>query len=81
MKKILGLGILLLLFIAYANRSVKDAARPYVFDSLSDIKPKQVALVLGTSPVLKNGKPTYTFNTAWKPQKLCLQKEKLGILS
>jgi len=77
MKKILGLGILLLLFIAYANRSVKHAARPYVFDSLADVKPKQVALVLGTSPVLKNGKTNLYFQYRMEAAQKLFQRGKV----
>jgi len=77
MKKILGLGILLLLFTAYANRSVKYAARPYVFDSLADIKPKQVALVLGTSPVLKNGKTNLYFQYRMEAAQKLFQRGKV----
>jgi len=56
-------SLLLLLGVLYCNIRIEHYAKTRVYDEISDIPHRQTALVLGTSPTGRNGKPNRYFIT------------------
>ena len=51
----------MLLFVLFCNIGIELYAKTRVYDNISDIPHRQTALVLGTSPTGRNGKPNRYF--------------------
>ena len=60
-KWILWLGLVLLGFILYSNIRIDRYAKGRLYDTVSDVPHYHTALVLGTSPIGRNGGPNLYF--------------------
>lgn len=65
-KQLFGVAIIMaacgLLLVVWANRQIEKQAQGYVFAHTDSIPARQVALLLGTSPFLRDGRQNLYFN-------------------
>ncbi|MCB9261016.1 MAG: YdcF family protein [Flavobacteriales bacterium] len=61
LKWIVAAAILITIFIVYSDFQVKALAKNRIFDEVEQLPESKSALVLGTSPTLKSGKPNWYF--------------------
>lgn len=58
-----SIGLSLLAFILYCNLRIDHFAKPRLYDRVTEVPHRHTALVLGTSPIGKNGGPNRFFTT------------------
>lgn len=65
-KQLIGLAVIAamvsLLLVVWANRQIEKQAQGHVFTHTDSIPSRQVALLLGTSPFLRDGRQNLYFN-------------------
>ncbi|WP_419869569.1 SanA/YdcF family protein [Chryseobacterium sp. CT-SW4] len=66
-----------IIFIAFANYSIKKESDPFLFDLTSDVPHVKTALLLGTSKTLSNGLPNTYFTNRIKATAQLYHSEKI----
>jgi SanA protein len=68
-----------IIFIAWANYSIKKDSEAYVSYNIAEVPKAKTALLLGTGKTLSNGMPNAYFITELKPQQIFIKAERFNI--